>query len=264
VFPHRFLPSPVPFHRSSHGVRLVDVQHSAADRHKLSPYYGTLYQRIQFHGIVMRHTQSQLLPFDAFCPSVVDQLQSRLCTICKQYLPSAVRLRNHYKVHQQRFALYRTDSTTNIHKKEDDELVDDNEPVDPSDLPVLPTDFSQHGVFLFSDMVEWVRSEFEDDPVVESKPKSSAATASAMIRMEKQRAMNTAESVCTPAVESIATIAVDSALSSDSPTQLIEVKREPESVLINVEQTNMTPAESILGPVSNSVPDDLDELIERI
>ena len=34
-------------------------------------------------------------------------------------------------------------------------------------------------------MIEWLRSDFEDDPVVDTKVKSTAATASAMIRKDK-------------------------------------------------------------------------------
>jgi hypothetical protein len=235
VFPHRFLPPPVPFHRSSNGVRLADVECSFADQHAISPYYGTLYQRIQFHGIVMRRTASQLIPFDAFCPSLQNQLHSRICSICKQYIPLGLRLRNHYKVHQQRYGLNRLPSNHPT-KKEEEEMVDDNDPIDISDLPLTPIDFSQDGVYIFSDMVDWLKSEFEDDPVVETKPKSVAAAAMAMIRKDKQAAAAVAAAAAATTttmaeenpVESVATISVEDALASNDPPPLpaIQIKQE--------------------------------------
>ena len=263
VFPHRFLPPPVPFHRSSNGVRLADVECSFADQNAVSPYYGTLYQRIQFHGIVMRRTSSQLIPFDAYCPSLQNQLHSRICSICKQYIPLGLRLRNHYKVHQQRYALNRLPSNHPT-KKEEEEMVDDNDPIDVSDLPLAPIDFSQGGVYLFSDMVEWLKSEFEDDPIVETKQKSVAATAMAMIRKDKQAAIVAAAAAAAvpttttateeTSVESVATISVDDALASNDPLPLSEIQIKQECVDEAISRLTMR-ADSY---------DDLSDLIDQM
>lgn len=51
VFPHRFLPSPVPFERTPYGVRMADKDYQKGQ------FYGSLFQRIQFHGVVIQHTQ---------------------------------------------------------------------------------------------------------------------------------------------------------------------------------------------------------------
>ena len=51
VFPHRFLPSPVPFERTPYGVRMAEKDYQKGQ------FYGSLFQRIQFHGVVIEHTQ---------------------------------------------------------------------------------------------------------------------------------------------------------------------------------------------------------------
>ncbi|CAF4336056.1 unnamed protein product [Rotaria sp. Silwood2] len=273
VFPHRFLPPPVPFHRSSRGVRLENIESSFANLKPTSPYYGTLFQRIQFHGIVMRGTQNQLIPFDAYCPSIQNKMYSRTCTICKQYIPSAARLRNHYKVHQQRYASKYTDHNNNKNNKEE-ELIDDDDPIDPSDLPLSPINISQNGVFLFTDMTDWLKSDFEDDPVTEPKPKSVAATANAMIRKEKQlvaeataaiaesskllQKSKTATTTQNDVVESVATISVDNALSLNDNVDIPEIKVEQDDVSDALEQLN------VMDDNINNSYDDLSDLIDKI
>ncbi|CAF3513878.1 unnamed protein product [Rotaria sp. Silwood1] len=272
VFPHRFLPPPVPFHRSSRGVRLEKIEATFANRYSISSYYGTLFQRIQFHGIVMRGTQNQLLQFDAFCPSIQNKIYSRTCTICKQYIPSPTRLRNHYKVHQQRYGLKCTDYNNN----KEEEIIDDDDPIDPSDLPLAPINISQNGVCLFTDMTDWLKSDFEDDPVTEPKPKSIAATAMAMIRKEKQLVAEataaiaesskliqktkttTTTTIQNDVIESIATISVDNALSSNDIDDVPEIKVEQEDVADALQQLNV-----IDDKINNSY-DDLSDLIDKI
>ena len=51
VFPHRFLPSPVPFERTPYGIRMAEKDYQKGQ------FYGSLFQRIQFHGVVIAHTQ---------------------------------------------------------------------------------------------------------------------------------------------------------------------------------------------------------------
>ncbi|CAF2145043.1 unnamed protein product [Rotaria magnacalcarata] len=275
VFPHRFLPPPVPFNRSSQGVRLEKIESTLANLKPISPYYGTLFQRIQFHGIVMRGTQNQLIPFDAYCPSVQSKLDSRRCTICKQYIPSATRLRDHYKVHQQRYASKYTSCNNNSNNKEE-ELVDEDDPMDPSDLPLAPINISQNGVFLYVNMVDWLKSDFEDDPVAEPKSKSIAAKANAMIREEKQLVAEAAAAIAESAklieksartktttiqndvIQSVATISVDNALSSNGNFDVSEIKLEQDDVSNALEQLNVAD-----DKIDNSY-DDLSDLIDNI
>ena len=273
VFPHRFLPPPAPFNRSSRGVRLADVQCSFANDKPVSPYYGTLFQRIQFHGIVVRGTQIPLLPFDAFCPSLQEKLQSRTCSICKQYIPSTVRLQNHYRVHQQRYTSKSIDSKDNIlnNNKEEDLITE----TDPSDLPVPAINYSHHGVFLFTDMTDWIKPDFEEEAVMEPKPKSVAANAMAMIRRDKQLAEEAAAAckhtvtvgkrvIHLDKVESVATISVDNALSSHETTttttrsRIPEIKLECEDVSKRIEQLNVT------DDIISESYDDLSDLIDKI
>ena len=154
---------------------MADIESSYANINSISPYYGNLFQRIQFHGIVLNHTKNDYLPYDAYCPSLQTKLLSRICSICKQYIPTSIRLHNHYKIHQE------NNSYDNIYKNEF--LLDDNDFNDPYDFERNLTDKS---VYLFTDIVEWLRSDFEDEPIVDCKTKSIAATASAMIRKERQ------------------------------------------------------------------------------
>jgi hypothetical protein len=258
VFPHRFLPPPVPFDRSSRGVRLAEINSSLANIKPISPYYGTLFQRIQFHGIVVRGTQNPLIPFDAFCPSVQTRLHSRTCAICKQYVPSSTRLRNHYRVHQQRY----TSKYIDLNNNKEEEFIDEIDPIDPSDLPVSQINISQNGIFLFTDMSDWLKPDFEEDPMVEPKQKSIAANAMAMIRKDKlliaEANAALAESAITigkPTVESVATISVDNALSSN---EIPEIKIENEDVSDAIGQLNVSD-----DRISDSY-DDLSDLIEKI
>ncbi|CAF1129204.1 unnamed protein product [Adineta ricciae] len=261
VFPHRFLPPPVPFHRSSRGVRLAGIETSVADQNCTSPYYGTLFQRIQFHGIVVRGTEKPLLPFDAFCPSIQTKLQSRTCTICKQYIPSVIRLRNHYRVHQQRYGLKYTDL-----KSKDDELFDtDDDIIDPNDLPIAQMNMSLNGVCLFPDMKDWLRSDFEEDPVVEPKPKSTAANASAAIRREKQLEAEAAAAIADSSSiiekyknDSNTTILIEDTLPIDDNEAVTEIKVESEDVSDAIQQLKM-----IDDNISDSY-DDLSDLIEKM
>ena len=163
---------------------MAEIESSSAANNPISPFYGNLFQRIQFHGIVINRTKNDLLPFDACCPSLQSQLPTRVCSICKQYLPSSLRLRQHYKIHQEQYASNFIDYNNNSNKEEG--IVDDNDLHDPYDMTLASLHPTQNSVCLFTDMIEWLKSEFEDDPIVDTKVKSTAANASAMIRKDKQ------------------------------------------------------------------------------
>ncbi|CAF1029781.1 unnamed protein product [Adineta ricciae] len=132
IFPHRFLPSPVPFERTVHGIRVAEKDYQKGI------FYGSLFQRIQFHGIVIQHTQNEMLPFDYCCASVKKELKKRTCQICNQYIPSAYRMKNHYKIHAQ-------------HYDDFDHDQDDTLPPSDNSQSINPTSTKQ--------MLDWLQSD---------------------------------------------------------------------------------------------------------
>lgn len=44
-----------------------------------------------------------MLPFDHCCSSVKKELRKRTCRICNQYIPSAYRMKNHYRIHAEHY-----------------------------------------------------------------------------------------------------------------------------------------------------------------
>ena len=211
---------------------MAEIESSSAALHPVSPFYGNLFQRIQFHGIVINRTHNDLLPFDACCPSLQDKLPSRICSVCKQYLPTALRLRNHYKIHQQQYASNFLDYNNN----KEEEFLDDNDVHDPYEMSMLQIKPTQNGVCLFTDMIEWLRSAFEDDPIVDVKAKSTAANASAMIRKDKQMAAATAAQVTT-ATGASATVQEESTMAMRTRSMRIAAK---EQVPTNHDDTQST------------------------
>ena len=53
IFPHRFLPAPVAFERTPRGIAMAERDYQKG------VFYGSLIQRIQFHGVVMQYTQNR-------------------------------------------------------------------------------------------------------------------------------------------------------------------------------------------------------------
>ena len=139
-------------------------------------FYGSLIQRIQFHGVVMHHTQSDIVPFDYACSSVRKELKKRICPICKQYIPSAYRMKNHFKIHQQQYASNCMDYDNESVYQEDYNLDQDGD--DEAEmfsvqrpLPAV-ADPSANGVVIFSDMLDWLKSDFEELDLKEQALKS--------------------------------------------------------------------------------------------
>ncbi len=161
IFPHRFLPAPVAFERTPRGIAMAERDYQKG------VFYGSLIQRIQFHGVVMQYTQNDILPFDYCCSSIRKELKRRVCSICKQYIPSAYRMKNHYKIHQQQYASNCLDYDDNMFPNENgpDNERDGDEDADmissQRPLPVV-SDPSANGVVIFSDMLDWLKSDFEE------------------------------------------------------------------------------------------------------
>ncbi|CAF3698963.1 unnamed protein product [Rotaria sordida] len=149
IFPHRFLPSPVPFERTPCGIRMAERDYQKGQ------FYGSLFQRIQFHGVVIQHTQNEMLPFDYCCASVKKELKKRTCKVCNQYIPSAYRMKNHYKIHAQHYDDFdhdeedrlppTTEITTNSIESQSTTIAP------PPPPPVFKTE-----------MLDWLQSDFDE------------------------------------------------------------------------------------------------------
>jgi hypothetical protein len=218
---------------------MAEIESSSATNNPISPFYGNLFQRIQFHGIVINRTHNDLLPFDACCPSLQTKLPSRICSVCKQYLPSALRLRNHYKIHQQQYASNFLDYNNN---KEED-FLDENDLHDPYEMSMIQIKPTQNGVCLFTDMIEWLRSDFEDDPIVDVKAKSTAATASAMIRKDKQMAAAAAAATAAATTTTAATV-VQAATTTENVQEVCGIAMRTRSMR-NVTKEQLTIRSSV-------------------
>ncbi|CAF1359270.1 unnamed protein product [Adineta ricciae] len=140
IFPHRFLPAPVPFERTPYGIRMADRDYQRGQ------FYGSLFQRIQFHGVVIQHTQNEMIPFDYCCSSVKKELKKRTCKVCNQYIPSAYRMKNHYKIHAQHY--------------DDDYDHEQDDTLAPSVETGVTTTTSTPA--FKSEMINWLRSDFDD------------------------------------------------------------------------------------------------------
>ncbi|CAF0966810.1 unnamed protein product [Rotaria sp. Silwood1] len=181
VFPHRFLPAPVPFERTPYGVRMAEKDYQKGQ------FYGSLFQRIQFHGIVIQHTQNEMLPFDYCCSSVKKELKKRTCKVCNQYIPSAYRMKNHYKIHAQ-------------HQEDFDHNEDDTlpPPPPPAETTDIITDSNENqsittgGVAsaLKTEMLDWLQSDFDDgnlDPAADQLASDRVTRSMKKLRVEENK-----------------------------------------------------------------------------
>ena len=145
IFPHRFLPAPVPFERTPYGIRMAEKDYQKGQ------FYGSLFQRIQFHGVVIQHTQSEMIPFDFCCSSVKKELKKRTCQVCNQYIPSAYRMKNHYKIHAQHYEDFN-------HEQEDTlpstTLITTNQQI--------VNEEKQRTPLMKNEMLDWLRNDFDD------------------------------------------------------------------------------------------------------
>ena len=244
---------------------MAEIESSNAAIHPTSPFYGNLFQRIQFHGIVINRTQNDLLPYDACCPSIQSSLPIRVCSLCKQYIPSSIRLRNHYKIHQQQYASNFLDYNNN----KEEECIDDNDLNDPYEMSMIQIKPTQNGVCSFTNMIEWLRSEFEDDPIVDTKQKSTAATASAMIRKDKQLAAAATTTTMITTTQQPVTVSNTEFTQKSTTTEsqfVIETQTDNGSVLDAMEQLAVVDdgISSIGNAPSQQSWDELDDLIDKI
>lgn len=233
----------------------------------------------------MQGTKNTLLPYDAFCPSVQNELQSRTCSICKQYIPLPMRLRNHYRVHQQRYA----STNKGVEGKKEEDIYEGIDPIDQNEIPKTQINPAEKSVFLFSDMVDWLKSDFEEMPTTNTKPKSTASIANAMIRKEKQLAAQMeAENVETGTANASANSVSDS-MPATSETQssqnqqndvveeikidddvksVTSIKKEAENLADSVESLVFVDEDTRSSTISNDTfleqYDDLNDLLDKM
>ncbi|CAF4412548.1 unnamed protein product [Rotaria sp. Silwood2] len=130
VFPHRFLPAPVPFERTPYGIRMAERDYQRGQ------FYGSLFQRIQYHGVVIQHTQV------------------RKKKICNQYIPSAYRMKNHYKIHAQNYEHFDHDQDDRLPQLSiTDVTTNSNE--SKSETTTAPP-------VLKAEILDWLRSDFDN------------------------------------------------------------------------------------------------------
>jgi len=85
-------------------------------------------------------------------------------------------------------------------------------------------------------MIEWLKSDFEDDPIVDTKAKSTAATASAAIRKDKQMAAAQTTTTTTTTVQQETSVTVATNRYQTRSTKTIT----KEQVATNVDDTQTT------------------------
>ncbi|CAF1179266.1 unnamed protein product [Didymodactylos carnosus] len=164
IFPHRFLPPPMPFERTPLGIIMAKE-----DKMK-NQFYGSLFHRIQFHGVVIQYTLNDQLPFDYCCSSVKKDLKKRVCKICKQYIPSTYRMKQHYKIHEQ-YQQY-------LEEKEEDVRDDLFALLAQSEILSKLDSETEQGAVVFSDMLDWLKSDFEELDIQEQAKERSKKPAS--------------------------------------------------------------------------------------
>ena len=113
-----------------------------------------------------------MLPFDYCCSSVKKELKKRTCKVCNQYIPSAYRMKNHYKIHAQHYDDYDHDQEDTLPPPNDDDKKNINPNKPKTGAPAFKTE-----------MLDWLRSDFED---VESQPKDRVTRSMENLHVEEQ------------------------------------------------------------------------------
>jgi hypothetical protein len=93
-----------------------------------------------------------MLPFDHCCASVKKELRKRTCRICNQYIPSAYRMKNHYKIHAQLYEDFDHEQDDTLPNTTNDTIhSNQNQPITTAEPPVFKTE-----------MLDWLRSDFDE------------------------------------------------------------------------------------------------------
>ncbi|CAF2873856.1 unnamed protein product [Rotaria sp. Silwood2] len=95
-----------------------------------------------------------MLPFDYCCSSVKKEIKKRTCRICNQYIPSAYRMKNHYKIHAQNYENFDHDQEDKLPPLAINDITTDSNEIQlltPAALaPVVKLE-----------MLDWLRSDFD-------------------------------------------------------------------------------------------------------
>lgn len=91
-----------------------------------------------------------MLPFDYCCSSVSKELKKRTCKICNQYIPSAYRMKNHYKIHAEHYEDFDHDQD-DISRMVTDDTENKNEYQSSTAASGTKTE-----------ILDWLQSDFED------------------------------------------------------------------------------------------------------
>jgi hypothetical protein len=97
-----------------------------------------------------------MLPFDYCCASVKKELKKRTCQVCNQYIPSAYRMKNHYKIHAQHYDDFDHD--------QDDTLP---QPSSSTNGKTTKTNLNENQATIAppvvkTEMLDWLKSDFDE------------------------------------------------------------------------------------------------------
>ena len=95
-----------------------------------------------------------MLPFDYCCSSVKKELKKRTCKVCNQYIPSAYRMKNHYKIHAEHYEDYDFE--------QDDTLPNTNGNQQATTTTTTTTAAAAVPPVFKTEMLDWLRSDFDD------------------------------------------------------------------------------------------------------
>jgi hypothetical protein len=92
-----------------------------------------------------------MLPFDYCCSSARKELKKRTCKVCNQYIPSAYRMKNHYKIHAQNYDDFDHDQEDRLPPPTSDTNdANENQTATTTTKPVIKTE-----------ILDWLRSDFD-------------------------------------------------------------------------------------------------------
>ena len=94
------------------------------------------------------------MPFDMYCPSVLSNLDKRICHRCGQYFPSQAAKRNHSRIH-------RHVSAATVDDAEDVEAVEASTVTVPS--AGGSSELTDSVVPVVRNLFDWLQSAFADD-----------------------------------------------------------------------------------------------------
>ncbi len=92
-----------------------------------------------------------MLPFDYCCASIKKEIRKRTCRICNQYIPSAYRMKNHYRIHAQHYEDFdheQDDNLPNISNTNENQLTT-------TTTTAIPPAFK-------TEMLDWLQSDFDE------------------------------------------------------------------------------------------------------